>query len=127
MATASELWDVLNDVSGLLPTGHEANDVVRKILADPIEDGKFALVSTTDTMGEGFPCHSVIVFDTEAEAIEHAISLLEKYDDRIVVNGYWWLGTEQYSSAEELLEAWQDGLGLTEYFHIMPIAQKKAE
>ena len=38
MATASELWDVLNDVSGLIPANHVANDVVRKILADPIEE-----------------------------------------------------------------------------------------
>ena len=84
---------------------------------------KFALVSTVDTLGEDFPCYCVMIFTTEQQAIEHAISLLEKYDERVVVNDYWYIGTEQYSSAEEFLDGWQCGLNKTEYFHIMPIVE----
>jgi hypothetical protein len=87
---------------------------------------KFALVSTVDTMGECFPHHCVMLFDTREEAVEAAVRIIEKHDDRVIVNGAWWLGTEQYETAEQLLEAWQDGLGLMEYFHVMPVEKPRA-
>jgi hypothetical protein len=87
---------------------------------------KFALVSTVDTMGEGFPHHCVMLFDTREEAVASAVKIIEKHDDRVLENGYWYLGTEQYQSSEELLEAWQDGLTMMEFFHVMPVEKPGA-
>ena len=34
---------------------------------------KYALVSTVDTIGDGFPCHCVIVFESHEEAVRYAV------------------------------------------------------
>ncbi len=55
----------------------------------------FALVSTVDTQSETvFPCHCVMLFETEEAAIRHAVDLIVEYDDSVDVNDGWSIGTE---------------------------------
>ena len=86
----------------------------------------FALVSTVDTIGDGFPCHCVMLFETEEAAIRHAVDLIVEYDDSVDVNDGWSIGTEKWTDPKEFLEAWQDNLGLTEYLHVKPVLPVKA-
>ena len=82
----------------------------------------FALVSTVDTIGDGFPSHCVMVFETEEAAIIYAVVLIAEYDDSVSLGmGGWSIGTETWTDAKKFLEAWQDNLGPTEYFHVKPI------
>ncbi len=83
---------------------------------------KFALVSTVDTIGDGFPCHCVMVFDTEEAAVNHAVGLIAEYDDSVSLGkGGWSMGDKTWDDPKEFLEAWQEGLDLTEFFHVKPI------
>ena len=86
----------------------------------------FALVSTVDTMGDGFPCHCVMLFETEDAAIQHAVDLIAEHDASVDVNDGWSIGTEKWTDPKEFLEAWQDNLGPTEYLHVKPVLQVKA-
>ncbi len=81
----------------------------------------FALVSTVDTIGDGFPSHCVMLFETEDAAIRHAVDLIVEYDDSVDVNEGWSIGTEKWTDPKEFLKAWQDNLGPTEYLHVKPI------
>lgn len=82
---------------------------------------KFALVSTVDSMGVEFPCHCVMLFETEEEAVSAAVAILVKHGEATVAVGGWIMGGETYDDAEELLESWQEGLDISEYFHVLPV------
>lgn len=85
---------------------------------------RFALVSTVDTMGEEFPGHCVMLFDTEREAIFHAVKCIVEHDDTVEYveeEALWTMGEEHFDDAQDLLNAWQDGLDLTEFFHVLPV------
>lgn len=82
----------------------------------------FALVSTVDTIGDGFPCHCVMLFETEEAAIKHAVDLIAEYDDSVSVGKCGWsIGKVHWDDPRDFLEAWQNYLDATEYFHVMPI------
>lgn len=84
---------------------------------------KFALVSTVDTMGDGFPGHCVMLFETKEAAIQHAVDLILQHDKSIEANECRWIGAEHWESAKKFLEDWQFmTLHPTEYFHVMPVA-----
>ena len=87
----------------------------------------FALISTVDTIGDGFPCHCVMLFETEEAAIQHAVDLIAEYDDSVSLGkGGWSIDEETWSDPKEFLEAWQDNLGPTEYLHVKPVLPVKA-
>lgn len=89
----------------------------------------FALVSTTDTMGEGFPSFGVLVFATEKEAIQYAVQCILKHDplaEYVEDEGVYTYGDEHYDQAVDLLAEWQSGLDTTEYFHVLPILKPDA-
>ena len=86
---------------------------------------KFALVSTVDTMGEDFPGHCVMVFETEEEAVKFAVQVIRVAEgidgDSLVLDG------DEHETPEEFLEAFQDTLDITEFFHVMPIVPNTIE
>lgn len=82
---------------------------------------KFALISTVDTIGDGFPSHCVMLFESEEEAVKHAVDLIVEYDDSVDVNEGWSIGTEHWDDAKEFLNDWQENLSITEYFHVKPV------
>ena len=88
---------------------------------------KFALVSTVDSMGSEFPGHCVITFDTERDAILYAAKTIVKFDKTtayVESEENWLIGEEDhYDDPVDFLEAWQDGLDATEYFHVMPVRE----
>ncbi len=89
---------------------------------------KYALVSTVDTIGDGFPCHCVMVFDTEEAAVNHAVSLIAEYDDSVSLGmGGWTMGGHTWTDAKEFLQSWQESLDLTEFFHVKPIVPVSGE
>ncbi len=84
----------------------------------------FALVSTVDTGGPEFPGHCVMLFETETEAYLYAMKCIAEHDETVKYvedEALWEVGDEHFDSAIDALFAWQDGLGITEYFHVMPI------
>lgn len=85
---------------------------------------QFALVSTVDSMPEGFPSHCVILFGTEQEAVKYAADCIAKHDQSVeyyVEDNCWMMGYETWNNAQEFLETWQEALDTTEYFHVMPV------
>jgi hypothetical protein len=91
-----------------------------------MSEKKWALVSTVDSMGEDFPGFCVMLFETEAEALFAAVALILKHDPNTSVDydtGEYIVGNETVSSPGLFLETWQDGLDMTEYFHVMPVNQ----
>jgi hypothetical protein len=86
----------------------------------------FALVSTVDSMGPDFPGHCVMLFDTEEDAVKHAVQLIrvaeETEGDSVLV-----LDGEKYETPEEFLDAFQRSLSYVEYFHVMPIVPSTIE
>jgi hypothetical protein len=89
-----------------------------------VSSPKFALVSTVDTGDlKFFDRYKVFLFETETEAIDTAVAILITAGEvTIDKNGGYRLAGERYLSAEEALDAWQDHLDATEYFHVMPVA-----
>ena len=85
-----------------------------------------ALVSTVDTLGPDFPSHCVVVLPTREEALKYAAEILVRYDNTEVTydeeKQVWLFNGDEYSDPEDLLNDWQFGLDMTEYFHIMPVA-----
>jgi hypothetical protein len=84
----------------------------------------FALVSTVDSMGEEFPSHCVMLFDTERDAILHAVKRIVACDPTtkyIEEEEVWTMGNDHWDEPNDFLEAWQDNLSPTEYFHIKPV------
>ena len=84
----------------------------------------FALVSTVDSMGKDFPSHCVMLFETERDAVQHAVKCIVEHDDRIKYvadEELWAWEDEHYENPDDLLDAWQNGLGTTEYFHVKPV------
>lgn len=86
----------------------------------------FALVSTVDSMGLDFPGHCVMLFETEEEAVKHAVQLIRVADESdsdssLVLDG------EEYETLEEFLEAFQNSLSHVEFFHVMPIVPSTIE
>jgi hypothetical protein len=86
----------------------------------------FALVSTVDSMGEDFPGHCVMLFETEEEAVKFAVQLILVAEDTDS-DGALVLDGEEYETPEDFLDAFQDTLGMTEYFHVMPIVPSTIE
>lgn len=89
---------------------------------------KFALVSTVDTMGPGFPCQEIFVFETKKEAVAFSVALITKHDSDvqwIEDECQWVYGDDHYEDPEDLLANWQEGLESVEFFHIFPVANAK--
>lgn len=84
---------------------------------------QFALVSTVDSIGDGFPSHCVFLFDSEKEAIEYAVELIVQYDDAVGTppSGGWTIDGEHYDNASDFLDEWQSKLDSVEYFHVKPV------
>lgn len=89
-------------------------------------NNSFALVSTVDSMPEGFPSHCVIIFSTEQEAVKYAVDCIAKHDQSVeyyVEDNLWTTGHDTWNDAQEFLEAWQEALDITEYFHVKPVEE----
>lgn len=91
--------------------------------AKPIEP-KAALVSTVDTItAAAFTDHFVMVFENAEHAVSEAIHILlcvgliqqDENTTQFKLDGEW------FESEEEVLEAFQDSLGPTEFFHVKSI------
>jgi hypothetical protein len=74
-------------------------------------------------MGESFPSHFVILFDTKDGAVERAVEILVEQGEAewVADKEGWTMGDEYYSEPQDLLENWQEGLDVSECFHVMPV------
>ena len=88
---------------------------------------RFALVSTVDFVDDRFPSDCVMLFDSEREAIEYAVSLIVRNDDLASLDeseNVWRFGEDPpdvFVDAWDLLQHWQQGLDAHEYFHVMAV------
>ena len=85
---------------------------------------KFALVSTVDSMGSEFPSHCVTLFETERQAVLYAVRRIVESDENASYNEdeeVWTMGEDHWENPDDFLGAWQFGLDVSEYFHVMPV------
>lgn len=88
--------------------------------------GKFALVSTVDTWGPEFLEYGVYLYHSKRDALLFAVGKIVEHDERVAYvesEALWTFGDEHFDDPEDLLEAWQQGLDATEYFHVMPVVE----
>ena len=71
----------------------------------------------------GFDKHCVILFSSEADAMEFVIARLSHYGEVHRENDVIFSSDrlERFESKEAALEAYQDGLGISEYFHLVAV------
>lgn len=84
---------------------------------------KCALVSTTDSI-EGIPSHCVWLFETQEEAYSFAARMIVENDRSVSYDesiDQWSIDDETFDEASEFLDAWQEGLDATEFFHVMEV------
>lgn len=90
-----------------------------------------ALVSTvhgsydfSDQLPEGG--RFVMVFPTEQDASDAAVAMLvEVHQVSRYHGGGWLFDGQHYNSPQELLSDWQEGLASSEYFHVLPVAERQ--
>lgn len=99
-------------------------ETIKKLNDEAGKVTKFALVSTVDSMGKGFPSHCVILFENERDALLYACKVIVEHDKSVQWledECQWLIDDEHYEDPADLLDCWQGGLDACEYFHVKPV------